>query len=93
MILLRFFQFHILLYLVTEAILTGHYYSIYIHVIPPGSSGRLPEMELTSQAPGKDAKPPEVEYSYNRFFFQNCPFFARIYGTDLKQQMVKGLTS
>ena len=30
----------------------------YIHVIPPGSSGRLPEMELTSRAPGKDAKPP-----------------------------------
>ena len=27
------------------------------------------------------------------FFFQNCPFFARIYGTDLKQQTVKGLTS
>ena len=29
-----------------------------IHVIIPGSSGRLPEMGLTSRAPGKDAKPP-----------------------------------
>ena len=29
-----------------------------IHVIPPESSGRVPEMELTSRAPGKDAKPP-----------------------------------
>ena len=29
-----------------------------IHVIPPGSSRRLPEMGLTSQAPGKDVKPP-----------------------------------
>ena len=27
-----------------------------IHVIPPESSGRLPEMELISRAPGKDAK-------------------------------------
>ena len=27
------------------------------------------------------------------FFFQNCPFFARIYGTDLEQQTFKGLTS
>ena len=50
-------------------------------------------MELISRAQERTQNLPEVEYSYNKFFFfQNCPFFAHIYGTDLKQQTVKGLT-
>ena len=34
---------------------------------------------LTSRAPGKDTKPPEVEYSYNKFVFFRTVHFLRIY--------------
>ena len=58
--------------------------------------------QIIREAPGNGADLPDSRKGCKTsrklnipitIFFQNCPFFARIYGTDLKQQTVKGLTS